>query len=243
MKLKLVKKIVNNPETTSFLFAPEGDLYFKPGQFLRYHIPSLSPDERGENRFFSIAAAPFERVIRLTTKLVSNGSTFKQDLNKLNIGDSVEAFGPSGSFTLEDAEKNYVFIAGGIGITPFRSILLNLDQSGEPLNITLLYANRSKDIIFKDELETLAKKHPEFKIYYIISDESVAQTQITENVKLLPGKIDKNLLASLLFSAHSLLFYISGPEPMVQSFTKMLTGIGIPKENIKRDDFPGYENY
>lgn len=240
MKLKLIKKIASNPDTISFLFAPEGDLYFKPGQFLRYHIPSLSPDERGENRFFSIAAAPFERVIRLTTKFISDGSTFKQDLRKLIPGDSVEAFGPSGSFTLEDSGKNYVFIAGGLGITPFRSILLNLNQSGEPLNITLLYANRTKDVIFKDELEDLAKRHPEFRIFYFISEEPVQNQQISENVKIIRGKIDENVMNSSLLPFHSSLFYISGPEPMVQSFEKILENIGVPKENIKRDEFPGY---
>lgn len=225
MKLQLIGKESNGQDITSFIFKPEETLIFKPGQFLRYQIENPAPDERGKNRFFSISSAPFEGVIKLTTKISeSNGSTFKKDLKKMGIGEFIEAFGPSGSFTIDEAKKNYVFIAGGIGITPFRSILLDLDQQGKPLNITLLYANKTNEIPFKEELETLAKKHPEFKIYYVLS-------------------ISEDVIRSSLLPLSSPLFYISGPEPMVLNVMDMLVKIGIPKENIKRDEFPGYEGY
>lgn len=244
MKMQLLEKKQEAPDITSFLFQPEISLDFKPGQFLRYHISDPKPDGRSENRFFSIASSPFENRIQLTTKFMpGEGSTFKKDLNKLNIGDSVEAFGPSGSFILENTDKQYVFIAGGIGITPFRSILLDLDHQGKPVNVSLLYANRSSDILFKDEFESIAKKHPEFKIYYIISDEPVTETQIMDNVKMLPGKIDKQLIQLLISNFQLPTYYISGPEPMVMAFEEMLKEMGIPKENTKRDYFPGYTNY
>lgn len=244
MKLKLLNKKQENANITTFIFQPETKFDFKPGQFLRYHISDPNPDERSENRFFSISSAPFENRIQLTTRFTSeDSSTFKQDLQKLNIGDSIEAFGPSGSFTLEDPNKQYVFIAGGIGITPFRSILLDLDKRGEKLNITLLYANRTREVLFKNEFELLATKHPEFKIYYIISDIPTVKAQITDNVNIIPGKIDEDLIRSLITNLQSFIFYISGPEPMMMAFEEMLRTMGIPKENIKRDYFPGYEQY
>lgn len=244
MKLQLINKSRDDPYTISFVFKPGWDLKFKPGQFLRYQITNPSHDERGENRFFSIASAPFEKVINLTTKFIPvDGSTFKKDLLKINVGGSIEAFGPSGSFTIDDPNKNYVFIAGGIGITPFRSILLDLDYKKKPINVTLLYANRTVDAIFREELEELAKKRPELKVYFIISEEPVSKMQISKNVKIIPGKIDENTINSFLFPIHSSLFYLSGPEPMVESFKEMLEEIGVPKENIKRDEFPGYEQY
>lgn len=244
MKLQLISKKQESADTVSFFFKPDSILNWKPGQFLRYQIPDNTPDERGINRFYSIASAPFEGNIRLTTKFAQiNGSTFKNNLRKLNTGENIEGFGPSGSFIIEDPGKNYVFIAGGIGITPFRSILLDLDHQGKPLNVTLLYANRTMNALFKSDFEALAKNHPEFKIYYIISEEPVIETNLLPNVKILPGKINEAILKSSILNLQSSIFYISGPEPMVLSFEEMLSKMGILKENIKRDYFPGYENY
>lgn len=243
MKLKLVDKINTEANTVSFFFKPEEDLNFKPGQFLHYFIANPHPDDRGENRFFSVASAPFEGLIRLTTKFSPDGSGFKQDLRKLQIGDSIKASIPKGSFSLNDTKGEYVFIAGGMGITPFRSILLDLDHRNIPLNIKLLYANKTHDALFKDELETLAAKHPEFKIYYIISEGQVTKQKLTENITLLPGKVDKTLIQSLIPNLKSPVYYISGPESMVETLEQVVWDMGIPKEQTKRDYYPGYANY
>ncbi|HLC87991.1 MAG TPA: FAD-dependent oxidoreductase, partial [Patescibacteria group bacterium] len=200
--------------------------------------------ERSDNRFFSIASAPFENIIRLTTKFAQNeSSTFKKNLFRLKVGQSIEAFGPSGSFTLEDVNKQYVFIAGGIGITPFHSIISDLNHRNQPVNIILLYAHRTGEPLFSQELNEIAQNHPEFKIYYLISDEPVNEEQLTPNIKILPGKMNKPMIQSLIFNLQSPIYYISGPEPMMMAFEDMLRKMGIPKENIKRDYFPGYENF
>lgn len=226
MKLKLIEKKQIAPNTTSFIFKPEEAINWKAGQFFRYQLPDPSPDERGESRFFTISAAPFEKNICITTKfLPDDGSTFKRDLQKLNVGQEIEGFGPSGSFTLNYPEEEYVFIAGGIGITPFRSIILDLNHQGKPINILLLYANRDNNILFKGELEEIAKTHPEFKIHYFIGD----------------NRIDEGALRKLIPDIKKPFFYISGPEPMVQSFEKMLAQMGAPQDHIRRDYFPGYQ--
>jgi glycine betaine catabolism B len=244
MQLQLIEKKQITPDTVTFYFRPDMPLVWTPGQFLRYRIPETSPDERGENRFFSIASAPFEKHVQLTTKFaVDKGSIFKKDLQKLEVGQSVEGFGPSGKFILDDPNKQYVFIAGGIGITPFRAILMDLGHNGHPLNINLLYANRTKEALFKNELENLAKKHKEFKINYIVSDEPVNDEMISENVRILPGKLDQTIIQNLAPNFQSAMFYISGPEPMVLSLEQVINAMGVPNENMKRDYFPGYEHF
>jgi glycine betaine catabolism B len=228
MKLTLTNKKPITPDVTLFIFTPEEPINWKAGQFLRYQLPDPSPDERGESRFFTISSAPYEKNIFLATKFAPNeGSTFKKDLHNLPIGATIDSFGPSGSFTLNYPEEEYVFIAGGIGITPFRSIVMDLNHSGKPVNINLLYANRNMDIPFKEEFEEVKKAHPEFKIQYFIGDNKIDEQSIRKNVADLTKPI----------------FYLSGPEPMVQSFEELLAKMGAPEDHIKRDYFPGYQNF
>lgn len=224
MKLTLLEKRQEGPDIYSFIFKPDQKIEFKPGQFMRYRIEDPQADERGVGRFFSIAAPPFEGTIRITTKFASDGSSFKKYLSKMNASDTIEATGPNGSFTLEDPNKEYVFIAGGIGITPFRSIILDLNSKNLPINITLLYANRVENPVYAEELEEIAKNNPNFKIHYFIGDK----------------KIDEQAIKELIPDLQKPIFYISGPEPMVQAFEKMLASMSIPDEHIKRDYFPGY---
>src|SRR5688572_7178717 len=136
MQLLLVDKKQVAPDTISFFFRPDMPLMWKPGQFLRYRLPQQNPDDRGENRFFSIASAPFEGHVQVTTKFApEKSSTFKTELQKMEIGKSIEADGPKGSFSMDDPNRQYVFIAGGIGITPFRAILTDLHHNGQPVNV------------------------------------------------------------------------------------------------------------
>lgn len=243
MNLKLVDKKSTEASTTSFWFKPDEDLEFKPGQFLHYTIPNPNPDDRGEKRFFSIASPPYEDLIRLTTKFSPDGSTFKKDLQKLQVGESIEASIPKGSFSLDDTKKEYVFIAGGIGITPFRSILLDLDHRKKPLNISLLYANKTQDAIFKEELEKLAQRHPEFRIFYIISDEKIKEEKLAGNITFIHGRVDEAMIRKLVPDLQKPMYYISGPESMVENLEQIVWDMGIPKEQIKRDYYPGYANY
>ncbi|MBI3485474.1 FAD-dependent oxidoreductase [Candidatus Daviesbacteria bacterium] len=243
MKLTLVNKKPEVANVESFLFKPEIDLTWQAGQFFRYHLEDLNPDTRKTNRYFTIASAPFEKLIMITTRFVpGDGSTFKKDLLNLKIGDSLEASGPSGDFVVEDpseqsssSNKNFIFIAGGIGITPFRSIILDLNHNQKPINIKLLYANRTPDFIFKSELESVQKKHPEFKIEYYVDplriDEKAIQLAINNYKQSLPFARAKRNLPMI---------YVSGPEPMVEAFGETLTKMGVAKNQIKQDFFPGY---
>lgn len=244
VKLKVIEKKLESPDALTFYFKPAEPFEWKPGQYLRYHIDDPDADERGGNRFFSIASAPFENHVQLTTKIAKEkGSTFKQFLQKMDVGDEIEAFGPSGHFIMEDAQNEYVLIAGGIGITPFRAILMDLEHQGKPLNVTLIYANRTRETVFKEELERLASKYPEFKIYYIISEEPVIEKQLTENIYQIPGRVDENLIRRLIPDLQKPIYYISGPESMVMTLERILWDMGIPKDRTNQDYFSGYEHY
>lgn len=243
MKLKLIKKNQILPSVANFYFEPDEKFDWTAGQYLHYRINHAEPDERGQNRFFSIASAPNEGHVQLTTKFSAKGSSFKNELSRLRVGDSVEAYGPKGDFSVREGISDYIFIAGGIGITPFRSIIFDLDHKNMPLNISLLYINRTTDIIFKEELEAVASGHKEFRINYFISGEKVSEEKVEENIKILPGRINKQALEKVIKNTQTTVFYVSGPETMVYYFEDLLSELGVPRGNIVCDYYVGYESY
>lgn len=224
MKVTLKDKRQEVAGVVSFILEPDEETSWQAGQFMRYQIPDEIPDNRGVSRFFTISSAPFEKNLMITTRFAEKGSSFKKDLQSLKIGDQIEASGPSGAFIVDDPNREYVFIAGGIGITPYRSILLDLDHNQKPINVTLLYANRDENIVFKDELEGLKEKNPKLKIKYFID----------------PEKIDEEAIRSSVDSLQSTVFYFSGPQPMVEALVDLAKQTGVPEEHIKTDYFPGY---
>jgi ferredoxin-NADP reductase len=225
MKLTLAETKNELPGVVSFIFTPEEPLVWKAGQFMHVMLPHADADDRGAERWFTIASAPFEQRPMITTRIASDkGSTFKRTLHAMQQGSSVEMDYVDGDFTVEDTTKNYIFIAGGIGITPFHSILKEADHAGVALNVTLIYANRDRHVVYKNELEAFAQKNPNIKIHYITN----------------PARIDEAAVRALVSDLAAPSFYISGPEPMVKSLQEVLIGMSVPAEHIKIDDFPGY---
>lgn len=227
MILTLFEKKQETPDTISFKFKADENVIWRAGQYLRYTLPQDNPDDRGENRFFTISAAPHEGFVMITTRFASDkSSTFKTTLRSMPIGGQIQAHGPSGEFIVRNLAKEYVFLAGGIGITPFRSTLKELDFQRKPINITLLYANRSENNIpFKEELEEIASRNPGLKIKYAID----------------PQRIDADYIQNTIPNIQAPIYYASGPKPMVEAIEKELESLGVPKEHVKQDYFPGYE--
>ncbi|MGE5443837.1 MAG: ferredoxin--NADP reductase [Ignavibacteriales bacterium] len=225
MKLNLISRKTEVPGVESFIFKPSEPVTWKAGQFFHYVLHHEPTDNRGSDRWFTIATALSEEIVMITTRLTDDkGSSFKKTLADFKIGDAIEVSDLDGDFLVEDLGKEYIFIAGGIGITPFRSILKDLEQKGEQPVITLLYANRDQNIVYKDELEVFAKNNPNFKMHYIISPERIDLAKIKEHVPDVQKPI----------------FYVSGPEPMVESLGNALKQAGIPADHLKQDWFPGY---
>ncbi|MGH9856530.1 MAG: ferredoxin--NADP reductase, partial [Acidobacteriota bacterium] len=189
------------------------------------HLPT---DDRGSDRWFTVASAPYEKAVMVTTRLTEKtGSTFKQALRALEVGKSIEISYVEGDFVIDDPEQQYVFIAGGIGITPFHSILKEAHKMDRQLHVRLLYGNRNEDILFKAELESFAKSNPHLVIQYVIS----------------PKRIDEEAINTFVPDLNEPAYYISGPEPMVMSLRDTLKKMGVAEDQIKLDDFPGYTAY
>ena len=225
MKLKLVARKAESPGVESFIFKPEKPLVWKAGQFLHYVLNHEVTDDRGSDRWFTIASAPYERHVMLTTRFAAKqGSTFKKALRALKPGDSIEVSDLDGNFIVSDPRQEYVFIAGGIGITPFRAILKDAAHAGKPLRVRLIYANRKHVAAYQTELEAMARRNRHLKIHYLFA----------------PRRIDKKTIRELVPDLKKPSFYVSGPEPMVEQVGKMLQQIGVPKKRIKQDWFPGY---
>lgn len=225
MKLQLIEKKQETADVVSFIFVPEEPLHFKAGQFIHHVLHHLPTDDRGSDRWFTNAAAPFEKNVRITTRIdPEKSSSFKKKLQSLAIGKKLEISNITGDFILEDPEKEYVFIAGGIGITPFRSILAELDHAKKPIKVSLIYANRDQQIVYKEELEAIAQRNPAFQIHYVFS----------------PEHIDEKKIKELVTDMQKPMFYISGPEQMVDNIGETIKKMGVGQERIKQDWFPGY---
>lgn len=227
MRLTLINKKQETSDVLSFFLKSEIPLIWQAGQFLLYTLDHSGPDDRRTRRYFTIASAPFEEYIMVTTRFVKErGSTFKRALYNLPIGVTIGAEQPDGDFVIgEPPIMEYVFIAGGIGITPYRAILLDLDHRKLPMNVTLLYSNRTPEFVYKTELEYLAKKHRTLQIHYL----------------MYPERITEETVKKLVPDLQTPIFYVSGPEPMVEAFEKMLPALGILQDHLKLDYFPGYD--
>ncbi len=235
--MKLVKKEEVAHNIWEFTFESNKKLNYVPGQFLEWSVPHSNPDSRGVRRYFTIASSPNEQYISFATKIIEKSSSFKKALLLLNVGQRITASGLEGDFVLpSDEKRTLVFIAGGIGITPFRSMVKSLLDQVQSRNITLIYSVRSaEEIAFKDIFEK-SERHGWLKVAYVVGDESAYTGVLQGKV----GPLSESMLKDVAGDLNKSLFYVSGPPPMVDSVGQMLANIGTPNSNIRRDFFPGY---
>jgi len=222
LTLKEIRDEAGNIKT--FVFET-GGLEWTAGQYQTYALPHDGVEASHDNEhWFTISSAPSEGTVNISTRLT--GSAFKSALAALQPGDTLSRYGIEGDFTWEDvSDERVVFVAAGIGVTPFRSILLERHLTDKPLNSTLLYFNRDDQIPFKETFDDLVARHPEFTVTYVTGQ---------------PVTADKIL--ELAPEAASETTYLSGPGPMVIAVGEELSGRGV---TVKRDEFPGYteQNY
>jgi ferredoxin-NADP reductase len=233
-RLRFVGQHAETDGIVSFLFEPESALDFQAGQYLRYTLPHPNPDARGTSRSFTIASAPSEPLLTLTTRFSASPSTFKQALGSMRLGTVIEASGPHGQFVYTDTDAPAALIAGGIGITPFRSILGDLAARQSRARPTLLYSNASPEIPFRGFFDGLVADWPGLHVVYTV-------TRPTAGWQGPTGRFDAGFIRHHVPEPSSHVYFLCGPTALVESARAILAEIGVDAARIKHEAFPGYE--
>jgi ferredoxin-NADP reductase/Na+-translocating ferredoxin:NAD+ oxidoreductase RnfD subunit len=225
-RMRLRSKETEARDIQTLTFQTDRKINFRPGQYMEWTLAHAGPDSRGNRRYFTLASSPTESDIQLGVKLYAPSSSFKRRLAAFRPGDTIMGGALAGDFTLpKDPSQKLVFLAGGIGITPFRSMLKYLSDRGERRDIVLFYSNRSAtDIAYRATLEEATQKL-KLKILYINTDTG--------------ERIDSRFIKKEVPDCAERMFYLSGPRTMIVAFQKTLRNLGIPRQRIRTDFFPG----
>lgn len=234
---KLKSRDLVAERTMAFHFEKPASFVFTAGQFI--DVDLLSPSEtdaEGDTRGFSVASAPYEDTIMVTTRL--RNTAFKHVLQTMPLESEVKIEGPFGDLRLHNnAKRAAVFLAGGIGITPFRSILFDAADRKLPHHIFLFFSNhRPEDAPFLDELQSLERRNANYK--FIGTMTSMEKSKLPWQGER--GVINKEMLDRYLKDAASPIYYIAGPPGMVKGSHAMLQAAGIDDDDIRTEEFTGY---
>lgn len=235
--IKFLSKQELAKNTYTFIFEQPNDFEFLPGQYNRWTLPITATDGRGSSRFFTISSSPLIKDrLTITTKIIQ--SDFKKALLNLKANDEIKIFGPMGNFILDETNtKPRVFIAGGIGITPFHSMLTYAAAKNSTIPLTLFVSfSIPEEIVFYEELKKLEEQHPTIKIIYTITKPEESQT--TWNGE--KGRISEEMIKKYVADINNTLFYVVGPPPMEEGTKKLLSDMHIFEENILTEAFTGY---
>lgn len=228
---KIAKNII------SFYFEREKSGFnFLPGQYIRMYLPHENPDERGTSRFFTVSSSPLEKKhIMITTRIGDTPSTFKKTLLCLKKGEQISIFGPLGNFVLpEDKKVPLVFLANGISITPYHSMLTYVAKNNLVQPTTLIASFTSPDeMVFYEKLNQIAKKNKHVQVIYTLTKSSLKWHGES-------GRISENLIKKYVKKLQQPLFYIVGSPDAVQKMRAILEKLKISEEKIIAEDFTGY---
>lgn len=228
-ELPVIETRQETPTVKSIKLGLQENIDFKPGQYLMVGLDTKDGDSI---RPLSIAASPTEDFIMFSTK--TGESPWKKVYSSLKEGDKVKVTGPMGAFVLKEDAQNIVFLGGGIGITPFRSMIKYATDKKLPIKMTLLYSNRIPvEICYKDEWQLLEKQNPSLKVVNTITDE-------TSNWNGRKGRINEQMIKEFCDDLQNTLFYTCGPPAMVDAMLSLLKSMNVPQQNIRREVFTGY---
>ncbi len=238
-KLFLVLKKKTNiaANTVEFVFTSPTKLAHQPGQYMEFTLPHSDTDARGVRRYFTLASSPTEPDIHLGVKFYQPGSSYKRAMLDMDERTQVVAAQVAGDFVLpRDRQQKVAFLAGGIGITPFRSMVKYMLDSGDHRNAVLLYSARARADIAYGALFEQARLKLGLRTAYVLSEEPR-----TNMPNAYTGTvITREIVAREVPDYAERVFYISGTHPMVQAMRGMLLSMGVPHRRIKTDFFPGY---
>ena len=234
--LTLTEKIMLTPDTYDFVFTPSSHFDYRPGQYMEWTLEHPKSDDRGNRRYFTLASSPTESTLRLGIKFYSQSSSYKNTMLAMDQNTPIVAAQLAGDFTLPlDKKKKLVFIAGGIGITPFRSMIKYLVDKQESRDIVLFYANKSASEIVYQDVFSAAIPYG-VKTIYTLSDTQNIPTGWTGYT----GRIDSTMITKEVPDFYDRSFYLSGPHTMVTAYIEILKDLGVSSSKIKTDFFPGF---
>ncbi len=236
LMLELEEKVLVANDTYDFVFLPDEQMHFRPGQYLEWTLGQEKTDSRGNRRYFTIASSPTEKDIRLGVKFYPEASSFKKTLLSMNKGDKIIASQLAGDFVLpKNKNKKLVWIAGGIGITPFRSMAKYLSDKNENRDVVLFYSNKIKeDIAYKNIFDEAARVGLK-TVYTLTEEESLPADWAGER-----GYVSEGMLKKYVPNYMERTFYVSGPHSMVAMFRETLGKMGVRRHKIVSDYFPGF---
>jgi ferredoxin-NADP reductase len=213
----------------------EEDVEFRPGQY--FFVELLDPpfeDEKGPRRHISVVTSPNERnTLGLATRL--RETAFKKGLEEIEVGTEIDVEPPKGNFMLpEDTSRPYAFVAGGIGITVFRSMLKYIDEEKLPYRVTLFYSNRTREeTAFLDELRGYEERLPDFRLVLTMTQDPEWEGE--------SRRIDPDFLREYLGdSFDEVTFLVAGPPGMAKAIEAALGEAGVPPERILASSYSGY---
>ena len=221
--------------TIAFRFEKPAGFNFKPGQAVVLELLDPPPEDGQKRRTFSLVSAPFESTLAIATRM--RDTAFKRALKALPDGASLKLTGPIGQFTLADTARPAVFIAGGIGITPFMSMLRQAARDHAPHSLLLLYSNRRpEDAAFLGELQELERQNGNFRLV-------ATMTEMSKSARKWGGQtgfVDADLIKRAAGGLMAPIYYVVGPPAMVAAMQEMLRGTGVADDDIRSEEFYGY---
>lgn len=236
MDTKLIGAKTVAEGTEMFLFEKPSGFEFRAGQSIDlFLVNPPETDAEGNKRAFSIVAAPHEEHLAIATRM--RDTAFKRVLKSLPAGAPLTLEGPFGDLVLhENAARPAVILAGGIGITPFRSMIADAAHRKLPHRITLIYSNRApKDAPFLEELSALAQENPNLTFVPTMTDpEASAEWEGAR------GLINAELVKQYIEEGTQPVYYLAGPAGMVKAMRELLNGIGVSNDDIRTEEFTGY---
>ena len=234
IRLQLTEIQQISDQVYNYVFHPDRRFSFLPGQYMEWTLPGVPYDSRGNRRTFTIASSPTEPNIQVGLKYYDRASAYKSTFTRLRVGDSVFASQLAGNFTIDPADnRKLAFIAGGIGITPFRSMITYIVDQNLQRDITLLYVvSDVAELAYHRDF--LVARKAGIRYIPIVTQPGVAAPGVL-NTKLSPDVIRK-----LIPDYGERNFYISGPNRMVDGTKGYLRDLGVSLANIKTDHFSGY---
>ncbi len=223
-------------DTYEFVFQAPAKFQFKPGQYMEWTMAHPHTDARGNRRYFTLASSPTEHNIRLAVKFYPSPSSFKKAMLAASRDTVMVASQVAGDFVLPaDPRQPVVLIAGGIGVTPFRSMIKYLLDKGQKRPITLFYASKTvDDFVYRDVFDR-AQRELGIRTVYSVTDNADLPANWTGKV----GRITPDLIRTTVPDFRNSIFYVSGPRGMVDSFKRVIRDLGVPGLDVRTDYFAG----